>query len=513
MEGARFSARLRSQVGVGHNGAMSSGPYLAVVDAGTTGVTALLFDSDLHRVARGYREFPQHFPQPGWVEHSAPEILRAVDEALQEALARVDGTIAAVGVTNQRETIFALDRSRGEVLGPGIVWQDRRTSRRCEELRAEGREDGIRRRTGLVLDPYFSATKAEWLLRQRPEVATAQERGRLAFVTVDALVVHHLTGGEVLATDPTNASRTMLFDIDERAWSVELAETFGVALEALPEVRPSAGSFGEARLPGGRVAPIRGVAGDQQAALFGQACWEPGQVKSTYGTGNFLVLNTGAERRDSDAGLLTTLAADRGGSVCYALEGSVFSCGSVIQWLRDELGLLENAASSEALARSVEDTGGVTLVPAFTGLGAPHWAPEARGAIFGLTRGTGPGHLTRAALEAIAFQCAEVLGLMRSESGLPVEELLVDGGAASNDLLLELQADLADVSVVRPEELETTARGAAALAGVAAGLWADPGDAAAFRSGARRFEPQMEADDRDRECARWARAVRATLAY
>ena len=296
-----------------------------------------------------------------------------------------------------------------------------------------------------------------------------------------------------------------------REWSRSLCDTFGVALDSLPEVRASAGDFGEARLPGGRRAPIRGVAGDQQAALFGQACWEPGQVKSTYGTGNFLVLNTGGERRDSSKGLLTTLAAGRNGSPCYALEGSVFACGTVIQWLRDELKIIDSAADSEGLARSVEDSAGVVFVPAFTGLGAPHWAPDARAALFGMTRGTGAAHIARAALDSIAFQCAEVLQLMREDSGLEVRELLVDGGAAANGLLMELQADLADVTVVRPAELETTARGAAALAGVGAGIWSDPGEAAAFRAGAQRFDPRLSKDARMRERERGAAAVRATL--
>jgi glycerol kinase len=485
--------------------------HVLAIDAGTTGVTAILFDGDLRRQRGGYREFAQRFPAPGWVEHEAGVILAAVDGALADALSGFDGQLAAVGVTNQRETVFAYDRAREEFLGPGIVWQDRRTAARCTELAAAGHLADVRRRTGLVLDPYFSATKIEWLLRERPEVGAAAGAGSLAFGTVDTLVLHHLTRGAVWATDVTNASRTLLYDIDAREWSAPLLALFGVDAATLPEVRRSIGGFGEAHLPGGRRAPILGVAGDQQAALFGQGCFEAGSAKSTYGTGNFLMLNTGGERKDSTRGLLTTLAVSRTGEPVYALEGSVFSCGTVIQWLRDELGFFDVASASEALARSVPDAGGVTFVPAFTGLGAPYWDADARAAILGLTRGTGRAHIARAALEAIAFQCAEVMELMREASGLPLEELLVDGGAAANDLLMQMQADVAGVVVRRPADVETTARGAAGLAGVGAGLWEDPREAAAFTSGVERFTPTLSYGARAEALFRWRRAVARVL--
>ena len=491
---------------------MTAGPrHLLAIDAGTTGVTAIVFDCDLRRVRGGYREFAQRFPAPGHVEHEAAAILGALDAALAEALAGFDGAIAAVGVTNQRETVFPFHRSRREPLGPGLVWQDRRTAPRCSELRQAGHSALVQQRTGLVLDPYFSATKIEWLLRERAEVAAAARAGELVFGTVDTLVLQHLTRGAAWQTDVTNAARTLLYDIQQRAWSPELAALFGVALDTLPEVRPSIGSFGEAHLPGGRRAPILGVAGDQQAALFGQGCWDAGTAKSTYGTGNFLVLNTGAERRTSESGLLTTLAVGRRGEPVYALEGSVFSCGVVIQWLRDELGFFEVSAASEALARSVPDSAGVTFVPAFTGLGAPYWDPDARGAILGLSRGSQRAHIVRAALDAIAFQCAEVVELLRADSGLPLATLLVDGGAAANDLLMQRQADLAGLTVRRPADIEATARGAAALAGVGAGLWADPGDAAAFRVGVQSFAPELAPSERSRELAAWRRAVQRVL--
>jgi len=486
---------------------MARPTHLLALDAGTTGVTALLFDQELRRVRGATRDFEQCFPRPGWVEHSATAILGAVDHVLAEVLEGFDGTLAGVGVTNQRETVFAFDRERGEAIGTGIVWQDRRTAERCAALRAAGRAPEVRARTGLVLDPYFSATKMEWLLRERPEVRDASARGVLAFGTVDTLVLHHLSGGAVWATDVTNAARTLLFDIDRRAWCQPLLELFGVARGALPEVRPSVGAFGHARLPGGREVPILGVAGDQQAALFGQGCFDAGTAKSTYGTGNFVVMNTGEERRDSDAGLLTTLAVDRRGGVAYALEGSAFTCGAAVQWLRDELGFIDTADASEALARSVDDTGGVTFVPAFNGLGAPYWDADARGALLGLTRGTKPAHIVRAALDALAFQCTELVELLREASGLPLTELLVDGGAAANGYLMQRQADLAGLTVRRPMDVEATARGAAALAGLGAGLWDDPGTVAAFQAPVERFEPVLEASRRESAMKEWRAAV------
>ncbi len=487
----------------------ASPPFVLAIDAGTTGITALAFDLDLRPLERCYLEFPQHFPAPGEVEHDAGEILAAVDQVTGELLSRLGRAPVAVGITNQRETVFALDAGTGKALRRGIVWQDRRTAPRCRELREAGYRDLVRRRTGLVLDPYFSSTKAEWMLRNDRDVAACAERGRLRFATVDALLVHHLTGGQVLRTEPTNASRTMLFDIDDGGWSSELLNLFGLSTEMLPDVVPSAGVFGEAALAGGRFrAPITGALGDQQAALFGQGCWEAGSAKNTYGTGCFMLMNTGGQRVTSGAGLLTTLAANSKGERCYALEGSAFAGGTVVQWLRDQLGVLSDAAESEAIARTVPDTGGVVLVPAFAGLGAPHWDPDARAAIFGMTRGTSSAHIVRAALDSIAFQCADLLESLRSDSGMPLDELLVDGGAVANDFLMQRQADLGRVRVRRSDDVEATARGAAAIAAIGAGLLADPGAASAFSAPSDVFEPGIDEAERSTEFDRWNDAVR-----
>lgn len=485
------------------------------IDAGTTGVTAIAFDQGLTPVARAYAEFPQHFPNPGWVEHRASEILRAVDEVTGEVLKALDRMPVAVGITNQRETVFALDRREGEALAPGIVWQDRRTAQRCEALKEQGLGPMIGARTGLVLDPYFSGTKIEWLLQHGAGVQAAAQKGRCVFATVDALIVHHLTGGETLATDPTNASRTMLFDIDRREYADELLALFGIRREALAQVLPSAGSFGIARFQSGGATvsiPITGVLGDQQAALFGQGCVAPGELKTTYGTGCFLLLNTGASRANSGAGLLTTLAADEKGGAAYALEGSAFAGGSIIQWMRDELGILHSARDSEAMARSVPDTGGVVLVPAFSGLGAPYWDADARAALFGMTRGTGAAHIVRAGLDAIAHQCTDLVEALRADSGLPVHTVRVDGGAAANGYLMQRQADLAGVVIERPGEVEATARGAAAIAALGAQLM----DAAAIRAALAQecdsFRPGEPGGPKalELERARWHDAVNRT---
>jgi glycerol kinase len=480
---------------------------LIAVDAGTTGVTALLFDRDLRPIARAYREFPQSFPAPGRVEHDAAEILAAVDAVLAEVAGHpAAAQVASLGVTNQRETVFALERSSGRALAAGIVWQDRRTAERCRELKAAGWSDLVRRRTGLVLDPYFSATKVEWMLRESPEIARRAQAGEVVFATVDALVLHHLGGAWV--TDPTNASRTLLFDVERKAWDPELCDVFGISPEWLPEVRRSTGELGTTRLSGlGRAVAIRGVAGDQQAALFGQGCFDAGTFKITYGTGCFLVLNTGARRVDSAGGLLTTLAVDRAGASCFAVEGSVFVAGALVQWLRDQLGMIASASEVEALAREVPDSGGVMIVPAFAGLGAPHWDADARGAILGLTRGVGRAHLARAALEAIALQNAELVELLRAESGLTVGSLLADGGAAANDLLMQFTADLTRSRVLRPTNVEATARGAAALAGLGAGLWDDPAEAGAFADAPDVFEPALDDATRAARLADWRAAV------
>ena len=477
------------------------------LDAGTTGVTAVLYDENLRPLARAYREFSQHFPQPGWVEHDAEEIRGALWAVLGEVLAGVDQPIAAVGLTNQRETVFAVERATGRALGRGIVWQDRRTHERCQGLRGDGFEETIRGKTGLVLDPYFSASKMEWMLRERSGLRDRMERGEVVFATVNSLILQTLCGGKRWWTDGTNASRTMLFDIDQGAWSPELCGMFGVDENSLPEVAASCFEFGVATLPGERRVAVRGMAGDQQAALFGQGCLQAGDSKTTYGTGCFLMLNTGAQRVDSKAGLLTTLALGPKGENVFALEGSVFTGGAVIQWLRDGLGILKHAEESEALARAVPDTGGVVLVPAFSGLGAPHWDAQARGALFGMTRGTGREHIVRAALESIALQCVDIVDVLRAETGLEIASMKVDGGAVRNDLLMQMQADLARVTVLRPRDVESTARGAAACAGIGAGLWEDANGIAGLREVAEKFEPRMGAEEVRGIRERWQQAV------
>ncbi len=455
-------------------------------------------------LGRGYQEVTQHYPQPGWVEHDPDELWEKTRAAATAALAaaRLTGRrLAAIGITNQRETAVLWDRASGRPLHRAIVWQDRRTAERCGRLDAGLLAD----RTGLVPDPYFSATKVEWLLQRlhpRP--------GATAFGTVDSWLVHRLTKGRAHVTDPTNASRTLLYDIEARRWDPELAALFGVPLEILPEVRPSSGTFGIADAEWwGTEIPITGIAGDQQAALFGQGCFTAGTAKNTYGTGAFLLLNTGARRVRSRRGLLTTLACDAAGRPAFALEGAVFIAGAAVQWLRDGLGLVAAARDTEELARSVADTGGVVFVPAFVGLGAPHWESGARGAIFGLTRGTARAHLVRAALEAMAYSTREVLEAMSADAGLALADLRVDGGAAANDWLMQFQADLLGIPVTRPEIVESTAMGAAGLAGLAAGVWRS---ADAFLAARRTttFSPRpMDGSG----WAGWNRAIRGTIAW
>jgi glycerol kinase len=486
------------------------------IDQGTTGTTALLLDRRGRVRGRGYAELPQHFPRPGWVEHDGVEIWQSAGAAVRGALraARSGSTaVAAIGLTNQRETTLLWERRSGRPVMRAIVWQDRRTAGRCAELRREGFEHEARRRTGLVPDPYFSATKLEWMLRHGASLAARARRGALAFGTVDTWLLWRLTGGAVHATDPTNASRTLLFDIARRRWDDALLERFGVPRAVLPEVRPSSGVFGETRgvgfLPDG--IPIAGIAGDQQAALFGQGCVAPGQSKNTYGTGCFLLLHTGSRRIRSRAGLLTTVACGPRGEPAYALEGSVFVAGAAIQWLRDGLGILKSAAESEALAASVPDAGGVVLVPAFVGLGAPWWRPDVRGALFGLTRGTTRAHLARAALESLAFQSRDLVAAMERDARRRVRALRVDGGAAANDLLMQYQADLLGVPVERPRVLETTALGAALLAGLGTGFWESPRELERARQIERVFRPQRGRAWRAGEIARWRDAVTTLL--
>jgi glycerol kinase len=477
------------------------------LDQGTTGSTALVIGADGAVLGRGYREVPQHFPAPGLVEHDPEDLLRVTLEAAREAIGRAGVTPACIGITNQRETVCVWDRVTGRPLHRAIVWQDRRTAPRCAALAAGGHAAAIRARTGLVLDPYFSATKMEWLLEHVPEVRGRIEAGDAVFGTVDTWLVHRLTGGATFATDHTNASRTMLYDLGTGDWSPDLLGVFGVPRGALAEVRRSSGDFGVTAPPHFGVSlPITGVAGDQQAALFGQGCWAAGQAKNTYGTGAFLLLHTGARRVASTHGLLTTAACDAAGAPAFALEGSVFIAGAAIQWLRDGLRILTTAAESEALAREVADTGGVYFVPAFVGLGAPHWEAGARGTIVGVTRGTTRAHLVRAALESMAFSTQDVLDAMTADAQLALAELQVDGGAAANDWLMQFQADLLGVGVARPDLVETTALGAAGLAGLAAGVWRGAEDFLASRRFAR-FTPGVDAAASRARVGEWRRAV------
>jgi len=485
--------------------------HILAIDQGTTGSRAIVFDRRGRTVASAYEEFPQYFPKPGWVEHDPQEIWRSVHRTVQRALASVPGrSLAAVGITNQRETTVIWDRRTGRPVANAIVWQCRRTAPRCRELAAEPGLSGlIRKKTGLPIDAYFSATKAEWIL-DRGGLRERAKRGRLAFGTTDAWVLWNLTGGKSHATDPTNASRTMLFNIRKLDWDDDLLELFGVPAALLPRVLPSSGEFGRTvrlgRLPAG--IPVMGIAGDQQAALFGQAGFRPGAIKNTYGTGAFILLNTGREAVVSRHGLITTVACGPGGKAAYALEGSVFVAGAAIQWLRDQLGLVATAAESAEAASAVADNAGVYFVPAFVGLGAPYWDAEARGAIVGLTRGANRSHIIRAAVEAMAYSTRDVLDTMRKESGLRVRELRVDGGASANDFLCRFQADILGVPVVRPKTVETTSLGAAYLAGLGAGVWDSTAAIERLAVDERKFTPAMSRGQADRLYAGWQAAVR-----
>jgi glycerol kinase len=473
---------------------------ILAIDQGTTGTTCLVFDERGQIGGRAYREFTQHFPRPGWVEHDAGEIWEVTRAVAREALdaAGIDGRkLTGIGITNQRETVVAWDRDTGEPLHRAIVWQDRRTAARCDELRAAGHEPLVRERTGLVLDPYFSGTKIEWLLSEGDVPPTA------AFGTIDSWLVFKLTGAHV--TDYSNASRTLLFDIGELAWSEELCELLGVPAESLPEPCPSAHVYGETTEFGGSV-PVAGIAGDQQAALYGQACHEAGLGKNTYGTGSFVLQNAGGELPPPAEGLLTTVAWGVDGRVDYALEAAIFVTGAAVQWLRDGLGVIGAAGETEELARSLDSNDGVYLVPAFTGLGSPHWDPYARGTVTGLTRGTGRAHLARAALEAMAYQTVDAVRAMQDASGVVLGELKADGGAVANGWLMKFQADVLGVPVVVPEVSETTALGAAYLAGVATGAWTEADVRSMWRQAAR-YEPSMSEDQRESLLAGWARAL------
>jgi len=485
--------------------------HILAIDQGTTGTTGIVFDARGRVCGRGYSEFRQYYPCPGWVEHDPEEIWRVTQQVVGAALraARLKPKdVAAIGITNQRETTVLWDRKTGKPVHRAIVWQDRRTAPRCEALRAEGAEALIRAKTGLVTDPYFSGTKLEWLF---DHLKTARQQAqRLAFGTIDSWLIWKLTGGQVHATDFTNASRTLLFNIHERAWDEQLLHLLHVPAEVLPRVVPSAGVVGatNARVFGAEV-PIAGIAGDQQAALFGQACFRPGLAKNTYGTGCFLLMYTGDQAIDSHRGLLTTIACAPNGQPAYAVEGSIFIAGAAVQWLRDGLALIKHAKDSEALARQVDSTLGVYLVPAFVGLGAPYWDAAARGALVGLTRGVTRAHVARATLESLAYQTRDVVDTMAAESGRPLSGLRVDGGAAANNLLMQFQADILGVAVDRPKVIETTALGAALLAGLGVGLWKSEEELERVRKPDRVFRPRMAPEQREALYQGWRRAVAA----
>ncbi len=486
------------------------------IDQGTTGSRALVVDRAGRVLGTAYREFGQHFPEPGQVEHDPEEIWTSVRDTTAEALeaaGRLPEQLAAIGITNQRETTVVWERATGRPLAPAIVWQDRRTSRRCAELKSLGHEEGIRERTGLVLDPYFSATKLEWLLNRNPGWRDRAAAGDLAFGTIDSWLIFRLTGGSVHATDHTNASRTLLYSLDSGDWDPWLCDLFGIPQAMLPGVRASSGDFGLTD-PGvfGAEIPIAGVAGDQQAALYGQGGWDRGEAKNTYGTGAFLLLHTGAERGPDVPGVLTTAACDRRGGRAFAYEGAILIAGAAIQWLRDGLGLLEDAAESEGMARSVESSGGVYFVPALTGLGTPWWEPEVRGTILGLSRGSGREHLVRAALEAMAYSTLDALQAMTADSDIDMRSLRADGGASANDWLMQFQADVLGVPVRRPAATELTAVGAAGLAGLKAGVWAEPEEFLAARGEEAVFEPGPRgASLGERGLQGWRRAIQAAI--
>ncbi|MBN2453284.1 MAG: glycerol kinase GlpK [Candidatus Omnitrophica bacterium] len=489
--------------------------YILAIDQGTTGSRAILYDKNGRARANAYHEFPQHFPKPGWVEHNPEEIWHSVRRAVHEVLRKSPGArITAIGITNQRETTVVWDRVTGLPVYNAIVWQCRRTAGRCDALKKE--KGGItlfRRKTGLPIDAYFSATKLEWILKNVPGAAEAAKRGRLCFGTTDSWVLWKLTGGKSHTTDYTNASRTMLFDIDKKRWDGLILKKFGIPRGMLPEVKSSSGIFGRTvkigNLPSG--IPISGIVGDQQASLFGQACFEPGTMKNTYGTGCFVLLNTGKRRPVTEHGLIVTLGCGNSCEPVYALEGAVFVAGSAIQWMRDKLHFLDKAYKSGAMAAELESNDGVYFVPALVGLGAPYWDQDARGAIFGLTRGTTPAHLVRAAIEAMCYQTKDVIEAMRMDSKFRIKSLKVDGGAAANDFLCQFQADILGIDVVRPEVIETTSLGAAYLAGIGVGYWKNTDEIKKHWSIDRVFSPEIPALSAGKLYAGWQDAVRRTL--
>lgn len=489
--------------------------FILAIDQGTTSTRAILFDQGLRPVASAQREFAQHFPAPGWVEHAPEDLWQSVLETGRAVIAQTGVVPQALGITNQRETTVLWDRETGEPLHRAIVWQDRRTAETCADLRAAGLSPLVTERTGLLLDPYFSATKVKWVLDHVPGARDRARAGKIAFGTVDSFLIWRLTGGRVHATDATNAARTMLYDIGRNAWDAEICAALDIPMAVLPEVRDSADDFGvtDPALFGAAI-PICGVAGDQQAATVGQACFAPGMMKSTYGTGCFALLNTGTARVQSQHRMLTTIAYRLRGQTTYALEGSIFVAGAVVQWLRDGLKIIQAAGETQALAEAADPAQGVVLVPAFTGLGAPYWKPESRGAIFGLTRNSGPAEMARAALESVGYQTRDLLEAMRADwQGAAGGVLRVDGGMTASAFAMQFLADVTGAPVDRPMITETTALGAAYLAGLQVGLCPEPAAFAASWALDRRFEPAMSAGERDARYARWRRAVDATMAF
>ncbi|MFA5143584.1 MAG: glycerol kinase GlpK [Candidatus Omnitrophota bacterium] len=489
--------------------------YIMAIDQGTTGSRAVVYDRKGRKVASAYQEFPQHFPRPGWVEHDPSDLWKSVNGSIQKVLGKVPpASIAAIGITNQRETTVMWDRRTGRPVYNAIVWQCRRTAGRCDELKSKSSVHAFfRRRTGLPIDAYFSATKIEWILKNVPGVLSRARRGEICFGTTDSWILWKLTGAGVHATDYTNASRTMCFNIERLEWDEAILKKLRIPKEILPEVKKSSGLFGRTvrigRLPAG--IPISGVAGDQQAALFGQTCFEPGTMKNTYGTGCFVLLNTGRRRPVSRYGLITTLGCGTGGDPIYVLEGAVFVAGAAIQWLRDGLKILKHASQSEIMAGSVADNAGVYFVPALVGLGAPYWDQDARGAIYGITRGTHASHIIRAALEAMCYQTKDVVDAMEKDSKLKIKSLKVDGGAVANNFLCRFQADLLGIDVVRPKVIETTSLGAAYLAGLAVGYWKNTGEIKKCWAVDKIFKPRMPAKTALRLYAGWRNAVERTL--
>jgi glycerol kinase len=494
--------------------------YILAIDQGTTGTTVIIFDKEAHIIGRAYAPVRQIYPRPGWVEHDPVDIWDGTVIAIRDAMQRASlgfDRITAIGITNQRETVVLWDKETGMPVYNAIVWQCRRTAEMCARLRQEGIEGEIRAKTGLVLDPYFSGTKIAWLLENVEGLRERANNGEILFGTVDSWLMWNLSGGRIHSTDMSNASRTLLFNIHTLQWDEDILNFFNIPLTMLPDVHPNSFRFGE--VPAGLLAddspsiPITGVAGDQQAALFGQACFEKGNIKATYGTGAFLLINTGTEPVESQNGLLTTIAWGYNNKVEYALEGSTFIAGAAIQWLRDEMKLIQQANETEQMALSVPDNGGVYIVPAFVGLGAPYWDSSARGAVFGLTRGSNRNHLARAALESIAYQVRDVLEALQEDSGLEIEEIKVDGGAAANNFLMQFQADMMGKNVIRPEVIETTALGAAYLAGLAVNYWTSQKEISNLWQTDRVFVPQMAEEIREKQYATWKKAVSRALEW